>query len=294
MPALKVSKTLVSVSVALTLQSWAGSFELPFFGQIHQLALAGDDEVTPPSMCVDTTPPSACLGVRDGVVVEAVGYPAVVTIYAGGLAEETSTADTASPMPGSDRLLNPLGLSLTALDAAMLDEVRGGFDIAGSNLQFSFGIERAIYVNGSLVAATVLNIKNLLPVAGAGDASLQASSLQASSPQASLPQASLPQASLPQASLPQASSPQASLPQASSPAPSTTTSALSVIQNGSGNNVVHEGNPILGGTIIQNTLNNQNIQAITTINANVNSMQILRAMSMLSAIQDGILNSLRH
>ena len=37
-----------------------------------------------------------------------------------------------------------------------LDEVRGGF-IDASGLQVSFGIERAIYLNGELVTTTRLN-----------------------------------------------------------------------------------------------------------------------------------------
>jgi hypothetical protein len=40
-------------------------------------------------------------------------------------------------------------------------------------------------------------------------------------------------------------------------------------------------------------LSNQTIQTVTTINASVNSMQAVRALSVQNAIQYGIVSSLR-
>ena len=40
-----------------------------------------------------------------------------------------------------------------------LDEMRGGFEMPG--LQVSFGIERAVYINGALVVATSINIPDV-------------------------------------------------------------------------------------------------------------------------------------
>jgi hypothetical protein len=48
-------------------------------------------------------------------------------------------------------------LAGTAVDEARLDGVRGGFD-AGNGLQVSFGIDRAVYVNGTLVTTTNFNV----------------------------------------------------------------------------------------------------------------------------------------
>ena len=45
--------------------------------------------------------------------------------------------------------------------------------------------------------------------------------------------------------------------------------------------------------MVQNTLNNQKIQNVTTINASVNSGQLFRSMSVQAAVQNGIVNSLR-
>lgn len=153
-----------------------------------------------------------------------------------------------------EQIDGPLLVALAdrSLDAESLDGVRGGFDLEGSNLTYSFGIERAVFINGELVAHTVLNLKDLQWTAGGGGGA--ASQLPASS----------------------------------------AIGAVNVIQNGGGNSFAAQVNPNLAGTVIQNTLNDQKIQNITTINAEVNSAQLLRSMSVQSAIQNGLVNSLRH
>lgn len=148
---------------------------------------------------------------------------------------------------------NPLGGQLAALGAESLDEIRGGFELADSNLKFSFGIERAVFINGQLVASTVLNLKDLQWAAGGSGA-----------------------------------------PQA--PPIGGAAGPIDVIQNGSGNTFAAQAANVAGnlaGTVIQNTLNDQRIQNVTTINAAVNSAQVLRALSVQSAIQQGIVSSLR-
>ncbi len=144
----------------------------------------------------------------------------------------------------------PLGQSLAALDAGSLDDIRGGFELDGTGLKFSFGIERAVYINGELIASTTLNLKDLQQAVGGG-----------LSPATLAPGAA---------------------------------GALGIIQNGSGNNIATTIASNMAGTVIQNSLNDQRIQNVTTINATVNSMQAVRAMSVQSAIQSGIVSSLRH
>jgi hypothetical protein len=58
-----------------------------------------------------------------------------------------------------------VGSELVALSAEKLDEVRGGF-VTDGGLRISFGIERAVYLNGSLVATTSLNIADLAKISG--------------------------------------------------------------------------------------------------------------------------------
>ena len=70
-------------------------------------------------------------------------------------------------------------------------------------------------------------------------------------------------------------------------------SSALVVQNGAGNYVPTQVVQNPTATVIQNTLDNQKIQSVTTINASVNSIQMTRAMSVQNAIQYGIVSSLR-
>lgn len=64
---------------------------------------------------------------------------------------------------------------------------------------------------------------------------------------------------------------------------------VALIQNGGGNSVA--GNVLNGaalGTIIQNSLDNQKIQTVTTINATVNSVQALQGLRMQNSLQEAL------
>ncbi|MBI2277665.1 MAG: hypothetical protein HYU74_09960 [Dechloromonas sp.] len=206
---------------------------------------------------LDETPPAACmtggrqetLATVDDAPLEVVAIPeqaAIVGVTASLPDNLLKAQEHSARLPEDDRQAL-LGQQLAALDATSLDEVRGGFELAGSGLKFTFGIERAVYINGELIASTVLNLRDLQLASATGIPS----------------------------NIPGAASVQ------------------DVIQNGSGNNAPKQLSPNMVGTIIQNTLNDQKIQNVTTINATVNSMQALRSMSMHSAIQQGIVGSLR-
>ena len=145
----------------------------------------------------------------------------------------------------------PLEGRALALGDASLDEVRGGFEVPGTNLKYSFGIERAVFINGELIARTVLRLQDLGTVAGRG------------------------------------------VPMQAVAGVNDAATTVDVIQNGAGNNFTAQVGPDRVGTVIQNTLNNQKIQHVTTINASVNSLQVMRAMSVQSAVQSGIVDSLR-
>jgi len=147
--------------------------------------------------------------------------------------------------------LNPFDNNRLALADESLDDIRGGFEFADSSLKVSFGIERAVFINGQLVTSTVLNVKDLQGAVGGG----------------------VP--------------PQVVVSGGATPG------SIGVVQNGSGNDFAAQVGANLGGTVIQNTLNNQKIQNVTTINATVNSAQMMRAMTVQSAVHNGIVNSLR-
>ncbi|GAB7526353.1 hypothetical protein [Paraburkholderia sp. 2C] len=69
--------------------------------------------------------------------------------------------------------------------------------------------------------------------------------------------------------------------------------AGSLIQNGPGNVVQPGALPALSGTVIQNTLNNQNIQALTTINTTVNSLSMFKNFNVGSTLGGALTNAVR-
>jgi len=73
---------------------------------------------------------------------------------------------TRPDLPIANRIeRHAIGGDLVALSAEKLDEVRGGF-VTDGGLRISFGIERAVYLNGNLVATTSLNIADLAKISG--------------------------------------------------------------------------------------------------------------------------------
>ena len=72
---------------------------------------------------------------------------------------------------------SPFGDEQVAVSDTSLGSVRGGF--SGNGLNISFGIERAVYVNGALVTTTSLNFGDLGQItAGRGATSLDAGTIQ--------------------------------------------------------------------------------------------------------------------
>jgi hypothetical protein len=67
----------------------------------------------------------------------------------------------------------------------------------------------------------------------------------------------------------------------------------SILQNGGGNIAQQGSVQGLSGAVIQNTLNNQNIQALTTINATVNSLGFFKNMNLGDTLNNALLNSIR-
>lgn len=73
--------------------------------------------------------------------------------------EAANDASPATPLAARPLRRNPFGDRRVAIAESALERVRGGFSIDGLNI--SFGIERAVYVNGALVTTTSLNISDL-------------------------------------------------------------------------------------------------------------------------------------
>ncbi|WP_154671378.1 hypothetical protein [Paraburkholderia mimosarum] len=133
---------------------------------------------------------------------------------------------------------------LVAVSETRLDDMRGGFDLP-SGLVVSFGISRAAFVNGNLVAQSSFNIPDI-----ANMTTQQAQMLA-----------------------------------------SANTGAL--VQVGPHNSVQQGALPGLTGAVIQNSLNNQQIQALTTINTGVNSLGAFKAMNVLSTLNSALAGVVR-
>jgi hypothetical protein len=133
-----------------------------------------------------------------------------------------------------------------AVPNARLDTVRGGFDLGGG-MEVSFGIERAVYIDGNLVTYTNVNIPDVARMTTA-----QAMSLA---------------------------------------------SALSTINvvNGPGNTFNSSSlGSTTGGTVIQNTLNNQTIRSFTTLNVSVNTLNQFRDEGLQQMLQNASVQALGH
>lgn len=132
------------------------------------------------------------------------------------------------------------GLWQTVSDQT-LDSLRGGFAL-GDGLLVSFGITRAVYINGELITQMTLNfgqLSHLTPV--------QAEQLSRQLGATNL-----------------------------------------VVQNGPGNSIAPESAGAAFTTIIQNTLNNQQILQQTVINASSNAMGIIKNLNTQATVNEAL------
>jgi hypothetical protein len=70
-------------------------------------------------------------------------------------------------------------------------------------------------------------------------------------------------------------------------------STSGLVQVGQGNTVQPGALSGLGGAVIQNTLNNQQIQELTTINASVNSLSTFKALNIASTLNSALISAVR-
>lgn len=181
-------------------------------------------------------------GTAEGIAGGTVGDIAsdVASDIASDIANATASdtaGDTGGDTAGDERRVE----RWAAVDPAQLDAMRGGFD-TGLRLTMSFGIERAVYLNGALVTTTSFNLPDMSAATGT----------------------------------------QAAMATVSAP-------VMALVQSGPGNLFVPgAGNVSSAATVIQNTLSNQSIQSLTTINAAANSAQVLRSSAFQGLIRDGI------
>ncbi len=151
-------------------------------------------------------------------------------------------AHARDPLAAAPSARWPIAVSNHQLEAA-----RGGFDL-GNGLLVSFGIDRAVYINGNLVSSSsayVSDVGRMTPD--------QAGALAAA------------------------------------------TAAVRIAQDGAGLSVAPAPfNHATAATVIQNSLDNQDIRSLTTINAAVNSQAAFSSLGLQEALQTGLFGSLGH
>ena len=208
-------------------------------------ALGLADMAVPPAATPAAAPEPAAQAPVAAVAAEAPVEPATAALAVQAAASAPPSSPTpAAPAPAQLQLAQR---SVVALDETALDAMRGGF-IGDGGLKISFGIERAVYINGSLVTTTSLNLSELGTLSAGKAASL-------------------------------------SLPEVGN--------RIAFIQNGAGNTVLTNLGPAAIGTVIQNTLNGQKIQTLTTINATANSLGVLKSIEAQRNLRSAITDSLR-
>lgn len=239
------------------------------------------------------------------------------------------------PSPTAVGASRTLMAGWTPVAQERLEQLRGGFEAAG--LQVSFGIERAVYVNGNLVVSTSLTIPDVSRItaeqagrlaaalqgaANAGatataavNAALGGNGTTTSNPGSPGTGSSTPGtgSASATASAGQPGTGSATPGTASTAAPSPGTAAaaavpppsviatatgtvatnglLNLIQNGPGNSFNPAALASSPATVIQNTLSNQQIQSLLTIDAGVNTLQAFRAQVAGSALQNALLRA---
>jgi hypothetical protein len=134
-----------------------------------------------------------------------------------------------------------VGEDWTAVSADVLEGTRGGFSF-GSGLAISFGLERLVSLNGSVVSLTRLQVPDLSRL----------SAEQAEQTREAL-------------------------------------SSVKLIQAGDDNIYVRAApGQTSGGTVIQNSLNDQVIRSQTVITASVNSLSLLQALRFEHSLAETI------
>jgi hypothetical protein len=139
--------------------------------------------------------------------------------------------------PPDDSVLGPEWI---AIDPALLDDMRGGFT-TGDGLALSFGIERAVFVNGELLATTRVQIPDVARMSADQARELDRFNRGV------------------------------------------------VVQVGGGN--TFEQSAIPNGVLIQNTLDGQDIRALTTVNVGVDTLGAFQDLNTLTALQNAMVTT---
>jgi hypothetical protein len=169
-----------------------------------------------------------------------------------------------------------------------LADARGGFDVAG--LKASFGFERTISIDGVATTVARLQIPDISKITQAQAASLEAATRSifviqngAGNSVANAPNITGTQAAAVTPAAAPVTSPAPGAPVASTPLPpSASPSAPLPLQAASAASAA---------TIVQNSLNDQYIQSVTTLSTSVNSLGTFRALDWQASLQEALIRA---
>lgn len=228
-------------------------------------------------------------------VVHAMTGPGAASRDAGSLLPADANADQGATSAGGREAVAHFG---RAVGDAGLDEVRGGFDL-GNGLLASLGIQQVAYINGNLVASTSINIPDIaqmtsqqaLALAGVlGNLNL----VIQNGPDNSIGSPSTVQDNV--AATPSAgasgstTSPSSATPVSSVPSADVSLANTGVVNSASAASLSGLNSGL--ATIIQNSLNNQSIRTLTTVNISVNTLQIMHGLNLQNTLQSAQMLSL--
>lgn len=218
----------------------------------------------------------------------------------GSAAAAHAHESTEPPQPQS---VEDLG---TPVSSEKLADVRGGFDI-GDGLQVSFGIERAIYVDGNLVTYTSVNIPDIAHIT-TQQAMALASALRTIDVQVGQGNTSNASSTTSkQSALGNVASNLSPSLQSNSVIPNSVGSFSTIpgMTTASSNtqpvavlvSSALDASPMLqpnAATVIQNTVDNQIITSLTTLNVAVNTLNSMRTSGVQQALQAAQIQALAH
>lgn len=173
-----------------------------------------------------------------------------------------------------------------------LAAIRGGFDL-GNGLQVSFGIQRAIYVDGNLVTYINVNIPNIANITAQQATSLAEAlgtvDVQVGSGNTYTPSSvTTVTASGVQGAVNSALS---NVSSTAATSPSTQANAANIVQNALTNPIVSttvtpaSASQANAATVIQNTVNNQVITSLTTLNVAISALNAMRNQALQQSLQ---------
>ena len=159
-----------------------------------------------------------------------------------------------------------------------LDAMRGGFEVNvnGTQIMLALSLEHVSYINGVLVTSMKISLPDLASLGTNG-----------------IPPNAISVQTIPPAGVGTGQGNSTSSASMTPQQISDFGQTVNVIQNGTGNTFLLPQSLNSLATVIQNTVDNQIIRNMTTINATVINQALARAMELTTSINQAIANSVR-